>query len=180
MSRPKTLATWTYYAVLGVLVVAVAPRVTVHLSRKSKVTPKLLRLETKVFPISYLSPGVEGVRGIRIVFAYSEFQCQDCVLTYLRGLKEATRKAGPAVVQVIGCGELERARYAQWARVHKLDFPFISASEEALLGALPGLELPVIIVIDASNRVVASWKADAPSMPVIVRTIARYVTGQAR
>ncbi|MGQ9852018.1 MAG: hypothetical protein ACUVTG_01325 [Candidatus Oleimicrobiaceae bacterium] len=175
----KRLAAHPYWVAVSLLVVAIALRLTLHLLRKSNVTPEPLDLKTRSFPTSYLSPAVRGARATRIVFVYSQFDCQECVVSYLKGLKEATRKATGVAVQVIGCGELEEAKYAQWARVHKLDFSFTSTSEEALLESVPGLEVPAIMVIDKANNVLASWRAEVMNIPTIFARIARYLSAQA-
>lgn len=175
----RRLAAYAYWAAVSLLVVTIALRLTLHLLRKSNVAPEPLDLKTTSFPTSYLSPAVSGARGIRIVFVYSQFDCQECVVSYLKGLKEATRKQTGVAVQVIGCGELEEPKYAQWARVHKLDFSFTSTSEEALLEAVPGLEVAAIIVIDKANNVLASWRAELMNIPTIFARIARYLSAQA-
>ncbi len=81
--------------------------------KKQKAEKNQIPLKIDSFPISLLSREVRDGKGIRIIFIYSEFGCEECITSYLKTLKEATLNLKYKSIQVIGFVELESAKFIQ-------------------------------------------------------------------
>ncbi|MGB9619838.1 MAG: hypothetical protein ACPL7K_05455 [Armatimonadota bacterium] len=174
----KKLSAFVFWATSCLLVVLLAIRLAVHIQRSAKGSAKELRLSRAPFPSRFLSGSVSEPAGALIVFISSDLDCEGCVLSWLKALNEGRRRRSWPAVQVIGVGELAAARYAQWARALHLDFAFVATTEDSLLEAIPGLEIPALIMLDRGREVVAAWKAEPVHLVAILARIEQYCCRQ--
>lgn len=127
------------------------------------------------FPISLLSSEVSDVKCTKIIFIYSEFSCEQCIISYLKALKEAMANLKCEAVQIIVCGKVELAKFMQYTKIYKLNFVFLERSEESIYELIPDLEIPAVILLDDNNKIITCWRADPIQLPLIILKIRRYL-----
>ncbi len=170
----KRLSNYAFYGIICLMISAIVANYVSTLKRQNT-EKKQIGLEIDTFPASLLSEDLSQAKGVRIVFIYSELECEECVISYLKALKEVTLKTKGRVAQVIGCGELMAIKFSHYDRAYDLNFSFMKCSEESLFRLIPGLEMPAIILINKNNRILGCWKADPLHMSSIMAKIRNAV-----
>ncbi len=167
----KAVRNVVYYTLVCIAVAAILTNSSRLLSKVGALEAAL-SLRPAFFPEWLLAEKLRTSSSPKFVFIYSDLDCQECVASYLRILKGATRNVGRSAVQVIGCGEQAGDRFRRYARVYRLSFPFVQRSKDTLLESLPDLKMPALILIDADNRIREAWRADAAHLRTIAERVA--------
>lgn len=134
-----------------------------------------MSLKIEFFPNSLISKEVNDIKSFKIILIYSEFDCEECIISYLKALKETTLNLKYKAIQVIGIGEVNLAKFIQYAKIYKLNFAFNKIQDETIFEIIPGIKIPAIILIDGNNKIIACWRADPVQLSIIMLEIKNFL-----
>jgi|GEM_PF-6686462 len=172
------LLSYAYYGIIILLSIIIVSNYISYLLKKQNTEKNQILLKIDSFPPSLLSRELRDVKEVRIVFIYSEFDCEECIISYLKALKEATLNLKYKAIQVIGIGEINSAKFIQYAKIYKLNFAFSESNDESIFEIIQGLELPAVILINKSNKIIACWRAEPIHFPIIMKKVRNYLNDE--
>lgn len=172
MQLMKRIFNYIFYVIIFLIMFAI---VTKYISKKQNYDKSQIHFGIKSFPLSLLSKDLTNIPGNRIIFIYSELECNECIISILKALSNVAEQSNFKAIQIMVCGESIRIRPNYFKRNYKVNYEFLKIKEDSLYRSIPYLEMPVIIVIDDDNEIIGSWKVDPLNMPYALSEIIKVI-----
>lgn len=146
---------YIFYIVLAGLVFGIAFNL---LSKRKNAKEFQVQLKVNNFPDSFLSENLKHLSERRLIFIYSEYDCNECVDSILKSIANFAQNSSFWAIQVLVCGNNYGIRQNYYRRNYKTTFAFKKLDENALYQLSPELELPLIIAINENNKILGAWE----------------------
>lgn len=101
----------------------------------------------------------------KIVYCYSEQDCEQCTISHLKMLKQANHRN--VIFQVVGIGANLEFRNKGYKKLFGFDnCGFIVDTDEVILKTYENFETPFLAVLNEQNKVLNCWRADVERLHV--------------
>lgn len=106
----------------------------------------------------------------KIVYCYSEHDCEQRTISHLKMLKQVNGRN--VVFQVVGIGVNLEFRNKRYKKLFGFDnCEFVVGTDRAILKAYENFETPFLAVLNEQNEVLNCWRADVEKLHVSFKKI---------
>lgn len=151
--------------------------------QSGNILPKYINqqhLTGKKIPSHFIRETISNKKNKRLIFIFNKWDCEDCILTYLRLIKDIisqNNELSPESISVVGIGNELAYKLNRYKLLYKLErCHFITVTSEQYEQIFAELLTPLLLCLDVNNVIIDAWIAEVDYLGYSKEKIEYYLT----